>query len=117
MLLTLVGQLVGSPERVTEREWSEEKQIRSDMPQSFPPEPPPGMPEIEHRPGLAKQTLRELAPSRRESDGLIRINPDASGSLRATLESPGAKNSEIVGAGTKVEKHAELEARSCQVVP
>ena len=26
------------------------------------PEPPPGMPEIEHRPGLAKQTLRELAP-------------------------------------------------------
>jgi hypothetical protein len=26
------------------------------------PEPPPGMPEIEYKPGLAKQTLRELAP-------------------------------------------------------
>jgi hypothetical protein len=26
------------------------------------PEPPPGMPEIQHRPGLAKDMLRELAP-------------------------------------------------------
>jgi len=30
MLITLVSQWMDSPDRVTEHEWSEEKQIRSD---------------------------------------------------------------------------------------
>ena len=60
MLLILVSQLVNSPERVPEHEWSEEEQIRSDLPQAFPREQSHGAklrPQME----LASQNARKAA--------------------------------------------------------